>query len=78
MTETKTNERTVVVPALGRPEDIERLEHELRNLEGVVAAEVEPGEQRVRIEWTEATIDWPAIQWFLEQLGFPPAGEGAG
>lgn len=78
MTETKTAERTVVVAALGRPEDVERLERELRNLEGVVAARVEPGEQRVRIEWTEATIDWPAIRWFLEQLGFPPAGEGAG
>lgn len=78
MTETKTNERTVVVPALGGAEDVERLERELRNLEGVVAAEVEPDEQRVRIEWTEATIDWPAIRWFLEQLGYPPAGEGAG
>ena len=78
MTETKTAERTVHVPALGRPEDVERLEHELRNLEGVIAAEVDAEGQRVRIEWTEATIDWPAIRWFLEQLGFPPAGEGAG
>lgn len=78
MTETKTAERTVYVPALARPEDVERLEHELSHLEGVVAAEVDAGGQRVRIEWTEATIDWPAIRWFLEQMGFPPAGEGAG
>ena len=78
MTETKTAERTVHVPALARPEDVERLERELGNLEGVLAAEVEAGGQQVRIEWTEATIDWPAIRWFLEELGYPPAGEGAG
>ena len=78
MTETKTAEKTVHVPALAGDEDFERLERELGKLEGVVAAEVDRDGQRVRIEWTEATIDWPAILFFLEEIGFSPASEGAG
>lgn len=78
MTETKTAEKTVVVPALGTDEDRQRLQRELAHLEGVVAAEVGSDGQRVRIEWTEATIDWPAILWFLEEIGCSPAGEGGG
>ena len=78
MTETKTAEKTVNVPALAGAEDVERLERELGKLEGVVAAEVDGDGQRVRVEWTEATIDWPAILSFLEEIGFSPASEGAG
>jgi hypothetical protein len=26
-------------------------------------------------ETTEATIDWPAIRWFLAHVGHPPGGE---
>lgn len=78
MTETKTAEKTVHVPALAGAVDVERLEREVGKLEGVVAVEVADDLQRVRIEWTEATIDWPAIAFFLEEIGYSPAGEGAG
>jgi hypothetical protein len=75
MTETRTTERTVELPALAGAADVERLEHELGNLEGVVSFAVDAANRRVRIEWTEATLDWPAIRWFLEQVGYPPGGE---
>lgn len=77
MTETKTAEKTVDLPALAEG-DAERLERELGHLEGVVSFAVDAERQRLRIEWTEATIDWPAILWFLEQNGFPPGGEHGG
>lgn len=75
MTETRTTERTVELPALTDEAAAERLEHELGNLEGVVSFAVDAANRRVRIEWTEATLDWPAIRWFLEQVGYPPGGE---
>jgi hypothetical protein len=75
MTETKTSQRTVELPALADTADAERLEQELGKLEGVVLVSVDAGNRRVRIEWTEATLDWPAIRWFLEQVGYPPGGE---
>jgi hypothetical protein len=75
MTETKTSQRTVELPALADTADAERLERELGKLEGVVSCSVDAGSRRVRIEWTEATLDWPAIRWFLEQVGYPPGGE---
>lgn len=77
MTETRTAEKTVYLPALGEG-DAERLERELGNLEGVVSFDVDAERQRLRIEWTEATIDWPAILWFLEQAGFPPGAQHGG
>jgi hypothetical protein len=75
MTETRTAERTVELPALTGEGDVERLERELANFEGVVSFAVDAANHRVRIDWTEATIDWPAIRWFLEQVGYPPGGE---
>lgn len=78
MTETKTAEKTVYLPALSGEGDVERLERELGNLEGVVSFDVDAEHQRLRIEWTEATIDWPAILWFLEQTGFAPGAERGG
>lgn len=78
MTETKTAEKTVYLPALAGDGDVERLERELGNLEGVVSFEVNADHQRLRVEWTEATIDWPAILWFLEQNGFPPGAQHGG
>lgn len=75
MTETKTARRTVELPALAGAAEAERLERELEKLEGVVSFSVDAGNRRVRIEWTEATLDWPAIRWFLEEVGYPPGGE---
>lgn len=78
MTETRNAEKTFYVPALGTDEEVERLESRLGNLNGVVSCDVMPDRQRVRIEWTEAMIDWPAILAYLEELGFAPAGEAGG
>lgn len=75
MTETKTAEKTVSLPALDE-DDAARLERELGHLEGVVSFDVDAAGRRLRIEWTEATIDWPAILWFLEQNGFSPGEHG--
>lgn len=78
MTETKVAERTVYVPALAGDEDAATLERELGKMEGVVEVEVDAARHEVRIVWTEATVDWPAVRWFMEQMGYPPGGEHGG
>ncbi|HEX2253957.1 MAG TPA: heavy-metal-associated domain-containing protein [Thermoanaerobaculia bacterium] len=70
--------KTVAVPAISCDHCVRTIERELSGLEGVTAVSAEASAQRVTVEWTEAGTDWNAIRTFLEEIGYPPAGEAGG